>query len=102
MIERRSIVWAFHGGKMRKGVVLEIVHGVATVIVGYGTGRAFDRVDVDPNSRDGVVLQLTKPTYFYARGGIAFPPIHMCTDTGRRCPPELFEKLNALRLRAKR
>lgn len=100
MIEHRSIVWAEHGTKRRRGVVLEVVNGLAVVTFVYGTRRELDHVAVDPNSRDGKTLLLTKPTFFYARGGVSFVPLRACEDTGRRCSPELFEKLTALHLRA--
>jgi hypothetical protein len=63
---------------------------------GTGTLRAELRhVAVNHREAAGIVLELEKPTYFYERH-IWTGPVERLELTGRRCPPGLLIKLQAL------
>ena len=52
--------------KRRPAVVIAVSDGRYTVMYGTGTKREVPSVCINHRQRAGLVLQLTKPTYFYA------------------------------------
>ena len=94
-VENQDIVTLDHYGKRRMGVVLQvgIVPGGAAVAIGYGTNRQHDdRVRVTPESHEGHILRIYKPTAFYA-GRTLVISLDKIYPTGRKCPQSLFVKL---------
>ena len=76
-------------------VVLRVSIGRAMILHGTGTERSETCVSVDPSSRDGKALGLTKRTFFYKSG------ILIVSDDKRfratvPCPPDLFLALRKL------
>jgi hypothetical protein len=94
-VETQDIVTLDHHGKRRMGIVLQvgIVPGGAAVAIGYGVQhRHGDSVHVAPESQEGRVLRIYKPTYFYPHRTLIIS-LEAIYATGRKCPKTLFQRL---------
>ncbi len=92
----RDLVLLPLAGKDRPAIVIRVVDDYATLIYGTGTHRPHvESIGVEPSSRGGKALRLTKATYFYATN-VRVAKTSNLKRTALRCPPELFLKLREL------
>ena len=92
-----SLVLAHAGAKTRATcVVLRIREdGNLVLIYGTGTDRRRPSVRVEPHTRAGKAMRLTKPT-FYPENLTVVGPTSIQILSDRRCPPDVFARLKAL------
>ena len=84
-----------HG--IHPAVVLRVADDSVVVICGTGTRRRdFDFVEVKPRSRAAMAMGLHKSTYFYPAGVAVIQDAGAIQKKTRRCPPNIFHKLEAL------
>jgi hypothetical protein len=98
VVEVRDVVRLYAGTKEgRTGVVMRVFVDLRRAIVLFGTSSYYahePHVAVASRERAGIALGLTSPTtYFFQRSGFARPPFDALQPLGRKCPPELFLKL---------
>lgn len=84
------------GGSNHPAVVIYVEADRLTVIYGTGTDRDIpERVVVEPVSRNGKALRLTKRTHFYG-SNTRLVTQRVLTRVQGRCPPELYLDLREL------
>lgn len=98
MIVVGSVVHLEAGSKAgRTGVVLRVLDDARGTVafVSWGTGTlrtGHKHVAVDPREPAGVMLALSKPTYFYP-GNVWIGPVARLELRPKHCPPELLDAL---------
>lgn len=92
-MNRGDLAWV-DADKRRPAIILRVSDDQVTVIYGTGTVRLeWGHVCVQPNSRAGKVLKLSKPTYFYVRNVLLVPRTMVATCGS--CPLRVFMELEA-------
>jgi hypothetical protein len=90
------VVDLFVGGSNHPAVVVDVDGEQYVLIYGTGTNRPdILRVAVDPQTRNGKALRLSKPTYFY-KTNVRVAKMAALRSRYGRCPPGLFVELREL------
>lgn len=98
MLAPGAVVLALAGTKTRATCIVLRIRPDGNVVLIYGTGtdRALRRVAIEPHTRAGKALRLTKPTFFYPANVLAMRPTSVELLSDRRCPPDVFARLKEL------
>lgn len=96
----RSVIWLFHGTKVRPAIVMEVKQSGKLVCIATGTSKDKQwpglRIELD----DALAMGLTEPTNFYDRN-VAEVDWEVVKSVAGVCPKSIFSELLVLTERAR-